>query len=867
MGEVYRAKDTKLNRDVAIKVLPESVADNPDRMARFEREAQVLASLNHQNIAAIYGLEESANGRALVMELVEGPTLADRIGGRAMSLDDALPIAQQIADALEYAHERGIIHRDLKPANIKLTGDGKVKVLDFGLAKAMEPPTPATAVNPSISPTLTIEGTRAGVILGTASYMAPEQARGAAVDKRADIWAFGVVLYEMLTGKQPFEGAAVSDTLAAVLKTEPDFSQVPNQALKLLRHCLEKDPKRRLRDIGEALFLLEDTAPEASPMSGSSPTWKLAAAAMALLSLVAIALLLRETRTHGQSLVRLNVLLSEFAVAPGEGSPGASVVLSPDGRRIVYTGRGTDGTFRLYTRTLDQEMTTPLAGTEDAYGPFFSPDGLSIGFFARGKLKTISVERGGVVELCSVLEGSGGSWSEDGTIIGNLSGPFLSRIPASGGEIQTLTELKPEGNEYEHAWPQLLPGGQAVLFTSFPSSVPNDESTIEVLSLRTGQRQTIMRGGYYGRYVPSGHLIYMRHGTLYAVPMDLKRLLVTGPAIPVIQEVAGSSTKGFGQVAFSSNGMLVYVQGKAARYRLAWLDASGETKPLRATPAEYYGVIRFSPDGKRLAMGMVQGGATNVWAYTLERETMTRLTFTPGFDLLPVWSPDGQHIAFQSARRTGSQGDLYWTRTDGASEDVPLSQTKNPLSPSSFSPDGKWLAFEELNPKTHVDIWMLPVDHAESDRPKVGKPQPFLVTAFNEESPMFSPDGRWLAYQSDESGQAEVYVRPFPGPGEKLQVSAGGGKRPIWSRKASELFYRGSEGMMVASYRVTGASFSASRPRLWSTTRDLGEFFDLAPDGKRFALIQTETSDDKRPTHVIVLLNFFDELRRRVPTK
>jgi serine/threonine-protein kinase len=440
MGEVYRAKDTKLGRNVALKVLPESVADNPDRLARFEREAQVLASLNHPGIASIYGLEESANGRALVMELVEGPTLADRIGGRAMSLDDALPIAQQIADALEYAHERGIIHRDLKPANVKLTADDKVKVLDFGLAKAMESLTPATAANPSISPTLTIEGTRAGVILGTASYMAPEQARGAAVDKRADIWAFGVVLYEMLTGKQPFEGATVSDTLAAVLKTEPDLTQVPALTRKLLQLCLEKDPKCRLRDIGDAPHLFEKDAQPSERRHRSRLAWTVAGV-VAVSAAAGMTFLWRNTRPISQPLVRLSVELPEFAVTS---SPGASVSLSPDGRRVLYTGRGSDGKFRLFTRMLDQQQAIPLAGTEGAYSPFFSPDGLGVGFFADGKLKTISMERGGIVELCSVLEAWGGSWGEDGTIIIGNNPSMLSRIPSSGGK------LGPENDD--HAW-------------------------------------------------------------------------------------------------------------------------------------------------------------------------------------------------------------------------------------------------------------------------------------------------------------------------------------------------------------------------------------------------------------------------------
>ena len=456
MGEVYRASDSKLNRDVAIKVLPGAFTNDPDRMARFEREAQVLASLNHPNIAAIYGLEESDGLRALVMELVEGPPLAERIGGRAMSLEEALPLTKQIAEALEYAHEKGIIHRDLKPANVKLTTDGNVKLLDFGLAKALEAPVPA-AGNPSISPTLTMEGTRAGVILGTAAYMAPEQARGTVVDKRADIWSFGVVLYEMLTGKQPFAGVTVSDTLAAVLKTEPDLAQVPAEVQKLLRRCLHKDLKRRLCDIGDAMPLIEDVSGTAPARNVVVP-WVftcLTAAALAL------ALLLLWPRSVSQPLVRLSVELPEFAVTP-ELSPGAGVILSPDGRRIVYTGRGKDGTLRLYTRLLDQEQTASLAGTEGAYGPFFSPNGQAVGFFADGKLKKISLDRGGAVTLCDASLGVGASWGEDGNIIAGLNTPdgILSRVPSAGGSVEAVTQLLPERGELGASWPQVLRGSR-----------------------------------------------------------------------------------------------------------------------------------------------------------------------------------------------------------------------------------------------------------------------------------------------------------------------------------------------------------------------------------------------------------------------
>src|SRR5439155_2163060 len=525
MGVVYRARDNKLGREVALKVLPEDVAHDRERMGRFEREAQVLALLNHPNIAAIHGLEESTSARALVMELVEGQTLAERIAAGPLALEEALAIAKQIAEGLEYAHEKGIVHRDLKPANIKLTEEGNVKLLDFGLAKAWEKQ--LTASNPSMSPTLTLEGTRAGLILGTAAYMPPEQARGAVVDKRADIWAYGAVLYEMLTGKQPFAGATVTDTLASVLKTVPEWDELPSAMRQLVRRCLEKDVKQRLRDIGEARIALTDI-PNISPQPVPRRVllWKITTA-LALALILSLLSYWRWTRPITQPRMRLSVDLPEFTVA----GTSASAIASPDGTRIVYTGRGQDGKIRLYARQLEQEQAAPLAGTEDAYGPFFSPDGQFVGFFADGKLKRISLQGGAPVELCDAPMLYGASWGEDGNIIAAFSvAGGLSRVPSSGGAAQPFTGLKQEKAEHTHRWPQVLPGANAVLFTANTTTVGFDGATIEVQLLRTGERKTLVRGGYYGRYLPSGHLLYVRQGTLFAAPLDLGRFELTGPA-------------------------------------------------------------------------------------------------------------------------------------------------------------------------------------------------------------------------------------------------------------------------------------------------------------------------------------------------
>jgi Tol biopolymer transport system component len=870
MGEVYRAQDSKLDREVALKVLPAEFAHDDDRMARFGREARVLASLNHPNIAAIYGLEESDSVRALVMELVEGPALAERIGGRAMPLEEAMLIAKQIVEALEYAHEKGIVHRDLKPANVKLTADGKVKVLDFGLAKALEAPV-AAAGNPSMSPTSRQE-TKAGVILGTPAYMAPEQARGALVDKRADIWAFGVVLYEMLTGRQPFARATISDTLAAVLRTQPDLDLVPARARPLVERCLEKDARRRLRDIGEARLMLE-AGGAAAPAPLRKPWWTwVVAGVIAIVGLILWALFWRAAPPVGQPLTRLNVALPAF--------DGYNVALSPDGRRVVYTGRGTAASL-LYTRTFDQEQAAPLAGTEDAIEPFFSPDGQSVGFFAGGKLKKISLQGGGPVALCDAAVPDGASWGEDGNIIAALDGLGpLYRIPSRGGPPEPVTKLKPATREITHRWPQVLPGAQSVLFTANAIVGGFGEATIEVLRLADGQRKTLVHGGYYGRYVPSGHLLYVRAGALYAAPMDVQRLELTGAPVAMVERVGSDPAIGVAQLDFSGNGTLVYVPHRIAKQSLLWMDKGGHTQMLRAElggeatrqilrSSGRTAWVRLSPDGKRAALEMDVDGNVDVWVYEIQRDILTRLTFDPARDMSPVWSPDGKHIVFASTRHHGWLN-LYWMPADGAGtgEAIRLTESDNIQIPYSSSPDGKLLAFDEKSPRPNAisktSLRTISLKAPENDHPQPQKPEAFLATAFNEKGPRISPDGRWLAYMSDESGNTEVYVHRFPGPGGKWRVSTGGGYDPTWSAKAPELFYwSGDDKMMVAGYQTNGDEFIAGKPVVWAQKSDLAAF-DLAPDGKRFLIVQSQ-EPDQSPAQVIFLFNFFDEMRRRAP--
>ncbi len=883
MGVVYRATDTKLGRDVALKVLPEVFARDADRMARFKREAHVLASLNHPNIASIYGLEESDGIHCLVLELVEGPTLAEKIKESAVPLEESLNIAKQIADALEAAHEKGVIHRDLKPANVKVTPEGMVKVLDFGLAKALaEPASDAVTEN---SPTLSVAATHAGIILGTAAYMSPEQARGQEVDTRADIWSFGVVMFEMLTAERTFSGVTVSDTLAAVLRAEVEWDALPDDTpatiQKLLRRCLDKDRKRRLQAIGEARIALEEylADPSASSMvisvASTAPesVWRRALPwAVAGLFAVAFAVgLWPEPEPTPPPPMRLSV-----EVPPGQSLwtvQGAAPVISPDGTRLAFVAQNEAGERKLYLRHLDQLQASALSGTEGAANPFFSPDGQWIAFFAGGKLKKISVVGGAAVTLCDASTGRGGSWGEDGNIIfapTRRSG--LSRVSSAGGTPEAVTTLDEEKGEIAHRWPQVLPGGKVVLFTVESAGRTFEEATIQVQSLETGEKKTLQQGGYYGRYLPAGHLVYVSERTLFAAPFDLGRLEVTGPPAPILENVQANPAYGSGKFDFSRTGTLVYLTGEEAvdAVSIFWMDSVGKTEPLLITPRDYLR-LSFSPDGRRLAVDFSDGENREIWAYDLERETLSRLTFSEGTDSTPVWTPDGRYVTFRSVRHEGA-ANIYWKRADGTGEAQRLTESSNSQIPYSWSPDGRMLAFWEEDPDTQSDLWMLPMEEDEQGALKPGKPVQFLRTPAREDGGNISPDGRWLAYGSSESGRYEVYVRPFPGPGGKWQISADGGDYATWSPNGRELFYRtlgAPNRIMVVSYTVEGDSFRAGKPRLWSegqfTRRGNARNFALHPDGKRFAVpIAAEDTEAPEVTHVNLILNWFDEVRRRV---
>jgi eukaryotic-like serine/threonine-protein kinase len=895
MGEVYRARDTKLGREVALKVLPQNVAGDSERMARFKREAQVLASLNHPNIATIHGLEESGGVRALVMELVEGVTLAERIKSGAIPLEEALPIARQIAAGLEDAHERGIIHRDLKPANIKITAEGAVKILDFGLAKALESAAASrgdSGPEPSIedSPTLSSAATQAGVILGTAAYMSPEQAKGKKVDRRADIWAFGVVLFETLTGRRLFEGDSTAETLATVMMTEPKWeslpADVPPSIRKLLSRCLEKDPKRRLQAIGEARIAIEETLSGAEARPPLSPLlteegkpearggelwrralpWALAAFSTLVLITLTISYLIRTPRLSTRAIARLSVALPPSDRLALGLNP--VLALSPDGSRLVYVASHA-GAKQLYVRPIDSLEANPIPGTEGAESPFFSPDGQSVGFFAEGKLKRVSFSGGAPLTLCTAASARGASWGPDDAIVFTPSFGYsgLFRVSAGGGTPKPLTTPDQKKGEVSDRWPQILPDGKAVLFTSW-SGGSFDDAQIAVQLLETGERRTLLKGGSYARYVPSGHLVYARAGGLLAVPFDVKRLEVTGPPVSIPEGVSMHPTTGSAEFSSSNNGSLVYFAGglRTEERTLLWVDRRGTAQTLPAPPHPYF-FPRLSPDGLRLAVG-ISGNDVGVWVYDLARGVLTRVAKTAIMPS-PAWTPDGKRLTFNDTH--AGPWNLYWMPADGSGTAERLTTSENGQSVGSWSPDGHVLAFSEMDPTIGYNIQVLKLEGEPSALPRAGrKPQPFLQTPSNGSAPMFSPDGRWLAYQSNESGRNEVYVRPFPGPGGKSQISTEGGTEPVWARNGRELFYRNGDKIMVVAVE-TKPGLAAAKPKpLFEGQYEPSLYafsanYDVSADGQRFLMLKS--SEQGTPaTQINVVLNWFEDLKRRVPT-
>jgi len=871
MGEVYRARDTRLNREVALKVLPDAFATNVERMARFEREAQLLAALNHPNIATVHGLEESGGRRALVMELVEGQTLAERIPQGPLPLEEALSIAQQVAEALEYAHEKGIIHRDLKPANVKVTPEGMVKVLDFGLAKALEDSPAASSVEDS--PTLSLAATKAGLILGTAAYMSPEQASGKAVDRRADIWSFGIVLWELLTGHRLFEGETVSHTLAEVLRGPIDFNKLPRETPAaihvLLRRCLDRNVKNRLRDIGEARVAIEAALAGETPLlegarepgrtRGPWLAWSVAGVLAVSLTIIA-SLRLREKPPAPAAPVRFQI--------PAPENASRAPILSPDGRKLAFYAGD-----RLWIHFLESGELRDLKATTTGGVPFWSPDSRFIGYPSQEKLKKIEVTGGPpqtVTDLHSNLWG-GGAWNQDDVIVFGDQRFGFFRVPASGGIPVQITALDPARHENAQFCPSFLPDGQH--FVYIRASTDEGKSAIYLGSVDAKPEQQSSKPLVASKsqpvYAPSedrstGYLLFMREGTLMAQPFDNYRLELTGQAAPVAEQV-GDGTGGYAPFSASANNVLAFQQRGAAP-QLTWYDREGKVLGTVGEPGGS-GILALSPDGMRLAVTKGRGAdASDIWLMDLSRGgASTRFTFGSASNKAPVWSPDGSRMIF-SSNRDGPYN-LYQKSANGVKDEEVLSSSSEDKYSTSWSPDGRFLLYTVVNPKTKSDLWVLPL---EGDR----KPIPFLSTEFNERQARFSPDGHWVAYTSDESGQDEVYIRSYSmnsvetaeDTGGQWQISNGLGQDPHWRGDGRELYYRSRDGRVMAVEIVTQVAFQAGKPQslgvltfmFGSVNIAFGSRWDSAADGQRF-LVPATTS---RLQPFTVVLNWQSGLKK-----
>jgi Tol biopolymer transport system component len=864
MGEVYQAHDTKLGRDVAIKVLPANFVNDPERLSRFQREARMLAALNHANIATIYGLEQCDGVTCLVMELVSGETLAERVKAGPPGIEEALKIAVQIAEALEAAHEKSIIHRDLKPANVKLTPEGKVKVLDFGLAKAFAGDTAND--DPSNSPTLSAAATMQGVILGTAAYMSPEQARGKACDKRTDIWAFGCVLYALLTGRQAFQGESTTEILAAVLRGEPDWqalpSSTPRKIRDLLGRCLQKDLRRRLHDSADARIEIEEVmaAPAKVEPAAAAKGIRTLSRRELIIGVGALPLVAVITGLAVWNLKpppQRPVTRFAMSLPPGQrlDTARSAIAISPDGTRLVYSVGPSNLTAQLYIRAMEGLEAHAIPGTEGGGNPFFSPDGQWIGFTTAGNLMKVSLSGGAPVNLTGTSAAYfGASWGDQGEIAlaYQAGGAGIQKIPDTGGTPQPLTRL--EKGEASHRWPEFLPRGEGVLFMALQVA---NSGGIAAQSLGASEHRGLLQTGIRPRYTPSGHLVYSQGANLMAAPFDSQRLAITGAAVPVIEGVLAAGE--IAQYSFSSTGTLAYVPGsiQAARANLVWVDRKGAQQPVAAPPHNYV-LPRVSPDGKRVAAG-IEETDSQIWVYDIGRDTLTRLTFERGANIDPVWTPDGKRIVFK-----GAGNRLFSEPADGSGSAEPLTSSELAVNnvPGSWSPDGQVLTFMEINPNTGYDVYTLSL--------KDGKPQPFVRTASLETAPRFSPDGHFIAYASDESGRVEIYVRPYPGPGGKWQISTEGGSEPVWNPKGGELFYRNGNKMMAVE-GMTQPTFSVGKPKMLfegpylPTPRSFPNY-DVSADGQRFLMLKANEQAQAAPTQINVVLNWFEELKQKVPT-
>ena len=881
MGQVYRATDTKLKRQVAIKVLPPSLAGDADRLARFQREAEVLASLSHPNIAGIHGLEESDGVKALVMELVEGPTLAERIAQGAIPLDEVLPIARQIAEALEAAHEHGIVHRDLKPANVKVRPDGTVKVLDFGLAKAMDPPSASRDV--SQSPTITTPAmTHAGMILGTAAYMSPEQARGKPVDRRADIWAFGIVVFEMLTGRRPFVGDDISLTLASVLTKEAEWSALPAPTpaglRRLLMRCLKKDPKARMRDIGEARLQIEELlsgAPEELSVPAAPRTltlWQRAqpwtSAGVFAIGLVLFAVSILALRRSGAvapaaAPVQFTIAAPENASfgTPGGGGTGIAtqVAVSPDGRHVVFVARD-KAAYEIWLRPLASLAARPIPGTEGGAFPFWSPDSRFIGFFAAGKLKKVAIAGGPTTELADATGGRGGTWNRDNVILFTPSNiTAVLRVSSAGGAPAVVTTLDPATGETSHRWPYFLPDGRHFLYTAITGTCcpALKAGVVRVASLDPADAATTLFEADSSVSYADGYLLFRRDESLMAQPFDLETRQTKGDAFPIVEHVSWEGSRYVG-ASVSQDGALVYGQNDPrAAERLTWLDRTGRAVATVGDAAPYLS-LALSPDERRVAVGLATGSPLNrdIWIIDIARNVPSRWTFDPGTDESPVWSPDGTRIAFQR-QRSGKVSLRQQLITRTADESLLDDPSSLQIAPSDWSRDGRFIAYTSTSSGSS-DVWILPLS---GDR----KPFPLVETPSQETGAVFSPDVRWIAYTTNETGQGNVVVQPFPGSGGKYQISREGGGRPVWRADGKELFYLGVDGTLMAvpfdanrqsPPGVPQALFRTAAPIFGSSHGQ----YAVTKDGQRFLVNATPQQSSEAP--LTVVLNWTATIRK-----
>jgi Tol biopolymer transport system component/predicted Ser/Thr protein kinase len=888
MGEVYRARDTRLDRIVAIKVLPAHLADRSELRERFEREARTIASLNHPHICTLFDIGQQDGIDYLVMEYLEGETLAQRLLKGSLPLEQALQYSIEISDALDKAHRKGVTHRDLKPGNIMLTKTG-TKLLDFGLAKLKQEVTPAN-VQLSQLPTANDPLTAQGTIVGTLQYMAPEQLEGKEVDARTDIFAFGAMVYEMATGNRAFEGKSQASLIAAILQIEPPpmSSLQPMTPLALdrvVKKCLAKEPERRWQaasDVCDELMWITEGGPQVTLTPGAATKGLRSLGRRELLLSVGALLLVAAIAglavwilkpSPPQPVSRLVVTLPQGEQLAGLDS-GPAVALSPDGTHLAYVARQ-GGTQHIYLRAMDSLEARPIPGTEGAINPFFSPDNQWVGFFAGGKLMKVSVSGGVATNLGDAISPRGASWGSPGIIaFAPASVSAIQQVPDTGGILQPLT-LFGKG-EASHRWPELLPGGKALLFAGGSSGVTFSSAQVFVQRVGADQPRKLIQGGTNPRYALSGHLIYAQGANLMAVPFDTQRLAVTGAAVPVVEGVLQSPINGHAQYSFAATGSLVYVPGsvQSAQSRLVWVSRNGAEQPV-AAPAHAYQFPRLSPDGRRVAVGIAEE-ETQIWLYDLSRDTLTRLTFEGNQNYNAVWTPDGRRIAFQSDRE--GPLNIFWQLADGSGGLERLTTSGSNQFPISWSPDGQLLAFVEIDPTTQRDIWVLRMSDLSpasgqalsAGNEQVRKAQPFLRTRFDESVPRFSPDGRWLAYISNESGHFEIYVQPYPGPGGKWQISTEGGTEPVWNPNGRELFYR-SGGKMMAVDITTQPGFAAGKPRMlfegqYVPTPATTPNYDVGPDGQRFLMIKSSESAEGAPTQINVVLNWFEELKQKVPT-